>query len=453
MLMGLSACAILPEAGGGLARAQTGGEWVPMPDGSWQPRANPQPQPQTQPQNQTAQRPPNYSAPAYNPPVYNPPVYNPDVAAQPIPATPRSPLAVPAPPKDAANARAAGVYALPSASRYLPQGREAGAALDSFASSCAALMKRNDISGLTQAGDWTVACKAAPSWPRGDATRFFSSYFTPVQVGEGKAHVTGYYEPEIKGVITRQQGYNVPIFGKPSDIIEADLSAFHPDYAGKQLRGKLQGKELVPYDSRAEIEGGSLAGRAPIIAWAADAPEFFFLQIQGSGRLIGPKGELVRIGFASANGRQYKSIGKLLLDEKKLGSGGASMQGIMAYLKQNPADGRRVMQANESYVFFRIVTGDGPLGSLNVAVKPRVSLAADPRFTPLGAPVLLSLDRAEPGNLWIAQDTGGAIKGANRFDSFWGAGDAARSISGGMSAHGSALILLPKPAAARFTAR
>ena len=111
------------------------------------------------------------------------------------------------------------------------------------------------------------------------------------------------------------------------------------------------------------------------------------------------------------------------------------------------------MNENKSFVFFRELTGPGPLGAMGVPVTPEATVAADPKFIPMGAPVLLSLDRAEPNGIWIAQDTGGAIKGANRFDSFWGAGARARGIAGGMSARGSALILLPIGSAARLTGR
>jgi len=130
-----------------------------------------------------------------------------------------------------------------------------------------------------------------------------------------------------------------------------------------------------------------------------------------------------------------------------------SMQGIMQYIREHPAEGRALMRENLSWVFFRELLGDGPLGALEVPVRRESSVAADPAFVPLGAPVLLTLDRAEANGLWIAQDTGGAIKGANRFDSFWGAGEAARTIAGGMSARGQALLLLPKGTLARLGAR
>jgi membrane-bound lytic murein transglycosylase A len=204
----------------------------------------------------------------------------------------------------------------------------------------------------------------------------------------------------------------------------------------------------VPYYSRAEIEDGALAGRGLEIGWAADPIEFFFLQIQGSGRMRAPDGGIMRIGYAGQNGRDYVSLGSVMREQDLFGDGpgqyAPSMQGIMAYLRQNPEAGWELMRRNESWVFFRELTGDGPLGALEVPVRRGSSVAADPAYVPLGAPVWLDLDRDEADGLWIAQDTGGAIKGSNRFDTFWGAGDEAREIAGGMSANGSALILLPK---------
>jgi membrane-bound lytic murein transglycosylase A len=222
--------------------------------------------------------------------------------------------------------------------------------------------------------------------------------------------------------------------------------------AGTPRRGRLVNGVVVPYFDRTEIENGALAGRGLEIAWAADAIDFFFLQIQGSGRLLQPDGSVIRIGYAGQNGHPYTGIGKLMKDRGLLGPGQTTMQGIVAWLRAHPEEGRAIMRENKSYIFFQELTGPGPLGSLGLPVTPRGTVAADPKFVPLGAPVLLSLDRTEASGLWIAQDTGGAIKGANRFDTFWGAGDEAARIAGGMQGKGSAYILLPKGSAARLSA-
>ena len=211
---------------------------------------------------------------------------------------------------------------------------------------------------------------------------------------------------------------------------------------------------FIPYYERAEIEDGALAGRGLELAWAADPVELFFLQIQGSGRIRMPDGEVIRIGYAGQNGREYTAIGRVLRERGLLGDGAgqyaASMQGIMRYLRERPEDGRELMRLNKSWIFFRELDDDGPLGTLGVPVRREASIAVDPRFVPLGAPVWLNLDRDEADGLWVAQDTGGAIKGANRFDTFWGAGSDAREIAGGMSSSGEALILLPKGTVARL---
>ncbi len=206
----------------------------------------------------------------------------------------------------------------------------------------------------------------------------------------------------------------------------------------------------MPYFDRGEIDRGALEGHAPVIAWAADPIEVFFLQIQGSGRLRAPDGSVMRIGFAGQNGRDYTGIGALMRDRGLLAPGQASMQGIMAYLHAHPDEGRAIMDENKSFVFFRELTGNGPLGAMGQPVTGGVSAATDPAFVPLGAPVFLSMDRAEATGLWVTQDTGGAIKGPNRFDTFWGAGEDARAIAGGMASHGTAFVLVPVGTLARL---
>ncbi|MEO7680350.1 MAG: MltA domain-containing protein, partial [Sphingomonas sp.] len=229
-----------------------------------------------------------------------------------------------------------------------------------------------------------------------------------------------------------------------------DLGQFSADLKGKKIRGRVEGRNFVPYFDRAAIEQGSLQSRAPVIAWAADPIETFFLEVQGSGILRLPDGGTMRIGYASQNGRDYTGIGALMRQRGLLAPGQASMQGIVQYLRDHPQEGQAIMRENNSFVFFRELDGP-PLGAMGLPVVGGVSAAVDTRFVPLGAPVLLSMDRADASRLWIAQDTGGAIKGANRVDTFWGAGDDARAIAGGMSAHGTAFLLLPVGTVARLT--
>ncbi|KKC24742.1 murein transglycosylase A [Sphingomonas sp. SRS2] len=358
------------------------------------------------------------------------------------------PVAQPGPkPTTAAQA---GVRPGPSFASFGINPDGARAALAAFRVSCKGLQRRTDNSGLTRAGDWSEACGQAASWPDDDASNFFVNQLAVVQVGDGKAYATGYYEPEIAGSRTPAPGYEVPVYKKPSDLVEGDLGDFYPDLKGKKIRGKVQGGKLIPYPDRGQIEDGALKGMKLEIGYAADPVEFFFLQVQGSGRLRLPDGSVMRIGYDGQNGREYVGIGKLMRDRGLLGPGQLSMQGVMAWLRANPAEGDAIMRENKSFVFFRELTGAGPIGAMNVPVTRRVSVAADPAFVPLGAPVLLQLDRTEANGLWIAQDTGGAIKGSNRFDTFWGAGDDARTIAGGMSGRGRAWLLIPRISAARL---
>jgi len=165
-----------------------------------------------------------------------------------------------------------------------------------------------------------------------------------------------------------------------------------------------------------------------------------------------PDGNVMRIGYANQNGREYIAIGRIMREHGILQPGRTTMQDITAFLRANPEQGRAIMRENKSYIFFQELKGAGPLGALGLPVTPRATVAADPKFVPLGAPVLLTLDRTEANGLWVAQDTGGAIKGANRFDTFWGAGDEAARIAGGMSGRGTAYVLLPKGSVARLSA-
>jgi membrane-bound lytic murein transglycosylase A len=313
--------------------------------------------------------------------------------------------------------------------------------------SCSAVTKREDRSLLTQPGDWQGVCAEAAVLPPDQAAGFFYHRFDWVRVGPGEAFATGYYEPEILGSRVQAPGFEVPIYRTPPDLTRCTRA---DGGTGRGRLDPLQG--CILYYTRAEIEDGALAGRGLELAWAADAIDLFFLQIQGSGRVRMPDGSVMRIGYADQNGREYVAIGRLLRERGILPPGGANMQAITAWMRANPEAGRQLMRENLSYIFFRELNS-APLGALGLPVTERVTVAADPLFVPLGAPVFLRLDRPEANGLWVAQDTGGAIKGANRFDTFWGAGEEATRISGGMSASGQALILLPKGSAQRALAQ
>lgn len=320
-------------------------------------------------------------------------------------------------------------------------------ALAAFRTSCPAAIRRTDASGLTQPADWTLPCLAAGTVLPGSAAAFFNEQFSWIRVGDGKAFATGYYEPELAASPVPVPGYSVPIYRAPPDLVKCT----RPD--GTTGRGRIdETGACVPYYSRSEIEDGALAGKGLELGWAADPVDLFFAEIQGSAHLSYPDGTGADIGYAEQNGLPYVAIGKLLRDRGLLPPGGASMQSIRAWIAANPDQGRALMRENPSYIFFQPLAG-GPLGALNLPIMAHTTVAADPKFVPLGAPIFLLLDRPEANGLWVAQDTGGAIKGANRFDTYWGPGPEATRIAGGMSGSGSALILIPKAAAARALAQ
>ncbi|HEY5711329.1 MAG TPA: murein transglycosylase A, partial [Allosphingosinicella sp.] len=311
---------------------------------------------------------------------------------------------------------------------------------------CPSLVARVDQSGLTRPEDWRPLCDAIVL--HGDSAtwaRLLRSELELVQVGDGAAFTTGYYEPEIAGSRERRPGYEVPVYSRPPDLLDADPRT------GARGKGRIdEAGNYVPYHDRAAIEQGALAGRGLEIAWAADAVDLFFLQIQGSGRLRLPDGGVMRIGFASQNGHSYVAIGRLLRDRAIL-TPPVSMQRITEWIRANPEAGQALMRENPSYVFFRELTGPGPLGSLGRPVTPNATVAADRLFVPLGAPVILAgMDNVRADGLWVAQDTGGAIRGANRFDTFWGAGTDAAAVAGSMQSRGRALVLLPRASLARI---
>ena len=362
-----------------------------------------------------------------------PPV--PPVVAVPTPTPPPAPVVE--------NARSVGVRLVAPAAVDAVQ---AARALGAFRISCPALIKRRDSSGLTTGADWQALCSEAATLDPALASDFFRDRFDWVVVGEGKAFATGYYEPEIRGSRAPAPGYATPIYRTPPDLIRCTRAD------GQTGRGRIDATgQCVFYFNRAEIEAGALSGKGLEIGYAADPIDLFFLQIQGSGRLIQPDGSVMRIGYDNQNGREYVAIGRLLRARGILPEGGAGMKDIVGWMRANPAEGAALMRENLSYIFFKELTGAGPLGALALPVTPLGTVATDPNFVPLGAPVFLDMDRAEADGLWVAQDTGGAIKGANRFDTFWGAGAAAEITAGGMASNGRAMVLLPKGAAARAT--
>lgn len=354
------------------------------------------------------------------------------------------PAPSPAPPPAAAapTAPVARVVALPTGFAPGP------AALEAFRRACPRLLKRQDASALTRPEDWGPACADKGT----DAAAFFTSHFTPIRLNDGRGIATGYFEPEIPAHKSPVSG-SAPVLARPPELVDIDLAAFDIGQEG-MIRGLVRENRVIPAPDRAAIEAGAFAGRGLELAWAADPVDLFFLQIQGSGRLRFPDGSSMRIGYAGQNGKTYVAVGKLLRERGILQKAG--MVEIRAWMAANPAEGAALMRENPSYIFFRRLpeTLDGPIGSLGVPLLAEANAAADPATLPLGAPVWLetSVDGAPYARLLVASDTGGAIKGANRFDIFFGPGAEAGRKAGALASPATATLLLPKAAAARLTA-
>ena len=331
------------------------------------------------------------------------------------------------------------------------------AAWPAFLQSCRAFAKR------PQWPLWRTACEQARSLqsPSAAAIRsLFESHFQPWLLtnpdGTTEGLVTGYYEPLLRGSRTRGAPYLQPVLGVPADLLRIDLGAVQPELKTMRLRGRLQGNRVVPYYSRAEITGRDPAGGERVLLWVDDPVEFFFLQIQGSGRVRLPDGSMTRLAFADQNGHPYQSIGKLLVERGEMTLDQASMQGIKQWARANPTRLTELLNANPRYVFFSeqaVKDGDseGPSGALGVPLTAERSIAVDPRHVPLGAPVFLSTTRPATTTplrrLVLAEDTGSAINGPVRADFFWGFGAQAGSEAGRMKQQGQLWVLLPPGAA------
>ena len=347
----------------------------------------------------------------------------------------------------------------------LPGYAPSSAALDAFRRGCAVLAKRSDDAVMGgagyagRAGDWRGVCAAAQEAPAD--TDFFATHFVPYAIStqadggpQDQGLFTGYYEPEISGSRTRQGRFQIPVYGLPADLVRVDLGAFLPRLKGEQIWGRVQGHALTPYPDRAAIQANGIAN-APVLFYTDDAAALFFLQIQGSGRVVFDDGGTARVAYAGQNGQPYTAIGRALIADGSLARADVSLQSIRAWLAAHPERARAVMESNQSYVFFRLAPlGDvslGSAGALGVPLTPMASLAIDPRRNALGAPFFVAVDGADPlHGVMIAQDTGGAIRGAVRGDIFFGFGPQAEARAGAMKGTGRLFVLLPRALAARI---
>jgi membrane-bound lytic murein transglycosylase A len=291
----------------------------------------------------------------------------------------------------------------------------------------AALAVFRDTCALLKGPEWQPLCRlAADAGDSADEARgFFELLFKPVLIGTPPALFTGYYEPELQGSLTRSGRFAWPIYARPPEL-----------------------RDGVQYLSRAQIEGGALAGRGLEIAWLDDPVEVYFLQVQGSGRIVLPDGRVLRVGYGGRNGHAYRSIGQELIRRGTHSFDQVSAQEIKSWVRRNPGAGAALLHTNPSYVFFRklkdLPPEKGPIGAMGRPITGMRSIAVDPAYVPLGAPVWIEKDGRDPlRRLMVAQDTGGAIKGAQRADIFFGTGRAAGEAAGTVKDGGRMLVLMP----------
>lgn len=320
----------------------------------------------------------------------------------------------------------------------------------------------------TAVADWQPACAAAKTLNPADTAglrKYFEDHFLPVAISldqDPNGLFTGYYEPELKASLTCGGPYKIPLYRRPPDLVTVDLGSFKPALEGQDVVGRVRNGKLVPYDKRSSIYAGALAGRGLELACAADMQDVFFLEIQGSGRLLLEDGRVVQVGFDGKNGHPYVAIGGILVRQGHMKKEDVTLQSIRAWLAAHPKEAQAILEANPSYVFFRRLSGKYPPGALGVELTPGRSIAIDRSVMPLGAPVWLetvlpplgtAVDGQRFQRLMVAQDTGGAIKGAVRADIFWGAGGEAEALAGAMKQRGRYFVLLPRDAALRLKSR
>jgi len=315
---------------------------------------------------------------------------------------------------------------------------------------------------LIQVKDWQPACRAAmmmDSVSNMAAKSFFKTWFTPVEFYQGKpihGLFTGYFMPLLHGSMSETKKYNVPIYGLPSNLITANLGLFTPDVKNRRIVGRLVGKKLVPFYTREEINRGAIHKIAPVLFWIDSPMDRVFLEIEGSGVVDLVDGKRIYVGYAGENGAPYMSIASVLIKQGILTRDTASSQNIKQYLDEHPKEIDRVLNQNKSFIFFSNLKTDAALGAQGVELTPGYSLAVDPKWIPFGTPTWLSTTipiennhSKKPFNrLMIAQDTGGAIRGAVRGDVFWGAGKKASYIANHMQDQGRYWLLLPRHIAA-----
>lgn len=316
----------------------------------------------------------------------------------------------------------------------------------------------NGCKALDKKPGWDQICSAARSMPAPDSDRartFFETWFVPHLVhgarGKTKGLITGYYEPLLFGSFEPSDRYRYPLYARPDSLLTIDLGERFPELKNQRLRGRLIGRKVVPYFSRAEIEADRELLRGNELVWLDDRDDVFFLHIQGSGRIELPDGKVIGVGYSDQNGHPYRAIGRTLVERGELELEQVSLFSIKQWLRDNPKQAEELLNQNPSYIFFvlREDPGQGPIGSLNVPLTAERSIAIDPKLIELGSPMWLSThypgEQDQPfEKLVFAQDTGGAIKGHLRADVFWGHDREAERAAGTMKSPGSLIVLIPR---------
>lgn len=327
-------------------------------------------------------------------------------------------------------------------------------AVEAFKKSCRKiLLEKNEFMSNAEARipvkDYQEICRQLEKISPENYRPFIEKNFTPYLVtyensDEGK--FTSYYEAEIHASKKQNAEYKYPVYGRPDDLIEINLQDFDTELPRRRLVGRVENQKFVPYYTRAEIEKNKI--NAPVVLWGNDPVDIYVMQIQGSAVAILDDGSRIRIGYAETNGRKFQGIGSILLQKGLLPSGKASMDNIKKWLKQNYPAAAEHMNENERFVFHRLVNAEGPLGAHGVPLTAGRSLAVDRSYIPLGAMLWLeteSPDKKAIKKLVVAQDIGGAIKGAVRGDYFWGSGgDEILELAGKMNSKGRYYIFVPK---------
>jgi len=279
--------------------------------------------------------------------------------------------------------------------------------------------------------------------------QFLETHFSPFLVlnnGDANGKFTSYYEAQIQASLQPTPVYKYPVYGRPADLIDVDLQAFDKSLPNRKLSGHIQNGKLVPYYTRSEIENNGI--EAPVLLWGNSAVDIHIMQIQGSAVAKLPDGKEVRIGYDGNNGHPFSGIGSLLLSKKLLAPGEANMSGIKKWLRQHPQQATKIMQENRRYIFHRLNSESGPIGTFQIPLTGGRSLAVDRSYIPLGSLLWLNTSLPEDGEihkLVAAHDTGSAIKGPIRGDYFWGSGgDDILDKAGSMNAIGQYFILIPK---------